>query len=220
MQTERLKATQQAFNFYAARRASAETDLAKYTAVAEEQRIEVEAIEDATLYLTEAIKMTQNQIKQELEELVTTALNMVFEQPYEFKLEFDRSGDRLRCTPIILDGDREMTDPEHDIGGSAVDTISIALRIVVWSFEAGSTRGTFILDEPFTSLGESSQLLDKALSMIREISQRVKVQLLIITHIDAVKSIADRSWEIEYDGTRSRAVLTSGEPRKPRRVKA
>lgn len=182
----------------------AEADLKKSEAY-------IAAIDESMLYLNEAAKLTQDQLKDQVESLVTVAMDMVFDRHYDFQLRFSRSGGRLDCRAVLIDGDREMDDPEFDVGGSRVDTISIALRVVVWSLDDQQYRGLFVLDEPFTSLG-NSELLDRTLEMIQQISKQLGIQIILITHIERAQAIADRAWTVTNDGTRSTIECTVGAP--------
>lgn len=173
----------------------AKVNASSYRADAAVAKAAIKRIDESIFYINEAAKLTQDQIKEQVESLVTAAMDMVFDEHYDFKLQFNRVGNRLDCRVVLMDGDREMDDPEFDVGGSRVDTISIALRIVIWSLEEDQPRGIFVLDEPFTSLG-SSHLLDRTLEMIQRLSKELGIQILLITHIERAQAIADRAWHI------------------------
>lgn len=189
----------------------ARVNAANYHKKAAEAGVAVKQINEAIIYINEATKLTQDQIKEEVELLVTAAMDMVFDEHYEFKLQFTRTGNRLDCRVVLVDGDREMDDPEFDVGGSRVDTVSIALRVVIWSLEEDQPRGVFILDEPFTSLG-NSYLLDRTLEMIQRLSRELGIQMLIITHIERAQAIADRAWHVTNIDGRASVECVVGAP--------
>jgi hypothetical protein len=164
------------------------------------------SIKEASGLVAAAAKMTQDQIKEDVETLGTMAMTMVFDKPYEFKLLFEEVGGTLRCRAAMFDGDREMDDPEFDVGGSRIDTVSISLRAVIWSLQEDTYRPVFILDEPFTSLG-SGALLERTMTMMRELVDQLGIQLIIITHIDAIADCADRAWKVVNDGVRAKLLL-------------
>jgi hypothetical protein len=208
---DRHKATYQA----------ATANVAQNKALASQARRALKDISESTAFINEAVKLTQDQIKGQIESLVTAAMDMVFDEHYDFELQFNRVGNRLDCRAVLRDGDRVMDDPEFDVGGSRVDTVSIALRVVVWSLEEEQPRGVFILDEPFTSLG-SSHLLDRTLEMVQRLSQELGLQMIIFTHIERAQAIADRAWHVTNIGGRATAEVVAGAPPQPvtERIKA
>lgn len=193
--------------------AAAKKDVHVYDAQIDRSNEILADIADSTTFLNEAVKLTQDQIKEEVESLVTSAMDMVFDEHYEFKLQFSRVGNRLDCKAVLMDGDREMDDPEFDVGGSRVDTVSIALRVVIWSLEDDQPRGVFILDEPWTALG-SSHLLDRTLEMIQRLSKEVGLQIILFTHIERAQAIADRAWHVTNVGGKATAEIVVGAPKK------
>jgi len=86
------------------------------------------------------------------------------------------------------------------MGGGMMDVIAIAFRIVLWSIEVPRSRALLILDQPFPNCGS---LIVRAGAMAKELSQELKIQLLIITHEKKLAQIADRTWEFIHDGTKS-----------------
>lgn len=68
------------------------------------------------------------------------------------------------------------------------------LRIASWSMERPRTRNVIILDEPFKFLSENYQ--DQASSMLKELSSRLGLQFIIVTHEPILASYADRTFEV------------------------
>lgn len=205
----------QAHDQHAAELRLAKTNADIYRKAAAAAKMAVEQIDEATFYINEAAKLTQDQIKDQVESLVTAAMDMVFDQHYDFRLQFNRTGNRLDCRAVLMDGERGMDDPEFDVGGSRVGTVSIALRVVIWSLEEDQPRGVFILDEPFTDLG-SSHLLDRTLEMVQRLSKELGIQMLIITHIERAQAIADRAWHVANINGRASVECTVGMPAEER----
>jgi ABC-type lipoprotein export system ATPase subunit len=81
-----------------------------------------------------------------------------------------------------------------------MDIIAIAFRIVLWSIEVPRSRALLILDQPFPNCGS---LIVRAGAMAKELSKELGMQLIIITHEKKLVQIADRSWEIIHNGTKS-----------------
>lgn len=83
-------------------------------------------------------------------------------------------------------------DPMSASGGGAVDIAAFALRIASWSMNSPRTRNTIILDEPLRFLSGDNQ--ERASAMIKELSQRLGLQFIIITHNEILSSYADRTF--------------------------
>ena len=158
----------------------------------------------ARFVLTEVSKNTQQRFKDRVETLITLAIQSVFERPFKFKLNMEMSRNKFSCFPIIEEGDNEYI-PSEEMGGGILDIISFAFRIVLWSLKSPRSRNLFILDEPMKFVGKD-ELLQRAITMMKEISERLNLQFIIVTHEPQIAEIADKAYGIVHDGTNS--ILT------------
>jgi DNA repair exonuclease SbcCD ATPase subunit len=71
---------------------------------------------------------------------------------------------------------------------------SFALRIASWSMEYPRLRNVIILDEPMRFLSEDLQ--EKASAMIKELSEKLGLQFIIITHEKELASYADKEFRV------------------------
>ena len=139
-----------------------------------------------------ASEMTQKQLEFHISGLVSTALAAIWDDPYEFKVEFiQRRGKTEADLWLIRNGSK--IKPIDASGGGVVDILSIALRMAFWSLTK-ETRPLLILDEPFKHL--SSDLQSKASAMLRMISEKLKLQILMISHISELVANADKRIKI------------------------
>ena len=104
---------------------------------------------------------------------------------------------KLQCKPIIWEkiNNKEYEFNPGDMGGSILDPISFAFRIVLRNFQDNKVRNVFILDEPMKNCGHG-ELLNQAANMFKEISHKLGIQLIIITHENELIDIADKSFLI------------------------
>ena len=162
----------------------------------------------AQYVLTEVQKMTQSRFKDKIEGLVTMAIKSVYDRPFGFELIFERKRDKMEIRPLIyeiINGQKEYYDnAEDELGGGIVDICSLALRIVLWTMETPRSRNVFILDEPGKNLGALISLFGQ---MLREISHRLNLQLIVITHEESLIEMADKAWEVTHDGRESHVKL-------------
>ena len=69
-----------------------------------------------------------------------------------------------------------------------------------------------LLDEPIKgAIGRKGDLITKAAMMLKEISDKVGLQILLITHESAFLDIADRAYEVSHNGIESSLQLIKGE---------
>lgn len=190
------------FNFLKAKREILKSDLVKKTNSLNLAKQDYENLVKAKWVLTEVARLTQEKFKNRVEELMTYAIQSVFDRPFEFRLVFEIKRNKLECKPVIFENGIEFDDPEYDIGGGLVDIISFTFRVVLWSLENPRSRAVFILDEPMKHIGKG-ELLIRAGKMLKEISDKLKFQLIIITHEPLLAEIADKKFEVSHDGIRS-----------------
>ena len=165
----------------------------------------LEDLKNARWVLSEVARQTQLQFKGYVESLVTKCINTVFDRDFEFILEYEIKANKTYIKPMVREGDTEPQVPKEEMGVGILDLLSFALRVVLWSLERPKSRPVFILDEPMRDLGKG-KLLDRAGDILKELSQRLKLQLILITHEPQLCRIADRVFEIDHDGKGSYLV--------------
>lgn len=147
--------------------------------------------------ISEAARVTQLQFKGFVETLVTMAIQTVFpEEQYKFVMEFDLKANRSEINLLVQQGEKEPYCPEDEQGGGLLDIISFALRVVMWSLEKPRSRPIFIMDEPFRYCGKLTPL---AGNMAKEVSQKLGMQIIMVTHEDSLSEIADRCWFVKRE---------------------
>jgi DNA repair exonuclease SbcCD ATPase subunit len=144
---------------------------------------------------------TQKQLQYHISDITSLALEAVFNDPYELKVEFVQRRNKTECDLLFVRGDMEI-DPISASGVGAVDVAAFALRIASWSMMNPHTRNVIIMDEPFKHL--SVDLQDKASAMIKEISNKLNLQFIIVTHDPTLASYADRVFEVSIKNGVSR----------------
>jgi len=152
----------------------------------------------AQAVIREIADHARQEFKAEVDRLVTLAIRSVFTEDFTFDLQMSTDSGRLQCKPIVwetIDGELIEYSPKDDMGGSLLDPIGFALRVVLHQFQAQPARSMFLLDEPMKNLGHG-ELLDQAGQMLIEISHSLKLQLIIITHEPELIEMADCAWHV------------------------
>lgn len=151
-------------------------------------------IENAKQIVHTVALKTQRQVEIHISDLVSTALSSVFPEPYKMVLEFVVRRDKTEADLLFSKGDSQV-DPLSSSGGGPIDVASFALRVALWSLEGSKTRRpVLILDEPFRFV--SRNLQDRVGLMLKELSTRLGLQFIIVTHEEKLTEIADRSFHV------------------------
>jgi hypothetical protein len=169
-------------------------------------------ISTTALLLKKIMRQVQGEFKGEVDKVVTMAVRTLFDENYRFDLEIKTGSGALQCRPVVweyVDGKEQEGDPKDDMGGSMVDPIALALRVVLQQYDPEPTRPTLWLDEPMKNVGKGELLL-RAGQLIAEISHGLKIQMIIITHEPELAEIADRAWRVVRSKGRSTATVTKG----------
>lgn len=139
---------------------------------------------------------TQQQLEFHISDITSLALSSVFENAYGVELEFVQRRNKTECDIwFVRDGNKIV--PKDASGGGAVDVASFALRIASWSMRYPRSNNVIILDEPFKFLSLNHQ--EAASAMLKELSKKLKLQFIIITHSEVLASYADRVFETKID---------------------
>jgi len=152
--------------------------------------------EQAREIIREVGMKTQEQLQFHISDIVSMALDAVFSDPYEMKVEFVQRRNKTECDLSFVRGDMEI-DPLTASGVGAVDVAAFALRIASWSMMKPRTRNVIILDEPMRFLSVNFQ--DLASQMIKELSDKLGIQFIIITHEETLTTHADRVFKVSQN---------------------
>jgi len=171
-------------------------ELSNYQERLDECLKEKQSAEDARSIFQVAAKKTQKNLEYHFSDLVTKAFETVFDDPYEFVMDFVERRNKTECDLWFKSGNR-LLKPNYGVGGGVVDVASFAIRMAYWRLE--NDAPILVLDEPFKNLSnrENKQLLSRAVDMLKLLSEEFGVQMLINTHIPEITQQADKVFEIE-----------------------
>ena len=149
--------------------------------------------EQAQVIIQTVAQQTQKELEFHISDIVSLALAAVFKDPYELKIEFVIRRNKTEAD-LFFERGGERVHPLTASGGGAVDVASFALRIALWSLKRPKSANTIVLDEPFKFL--SVDLQDKAGQMIREISKKLELQIIMVSHVPDLIESADKVFRI------------------------
>ncbi len=137
---------------------------------------------------------TQQTLQIHISDITTLALEAVFDDPYELVVEFLQRRNKTECD-LLFKRDGNLMDPLEASGGGAVDVAAFALRIASYTMQSPRSRNTIILDEPMRFL--SVDLQERASQMIKELSDKLGIQFVIISHEATIAESADKTFYVE-----------------------
>lgn len=150
---------------------------------------ELDSLRQAQEVIQVVAQTTQQQLEYHISEIVTLALAAVFPNPYELHLDFELKRGRSEASIMFGKGE-ERFRPLTASGGGPVDVASFGLRVALWSLRMPRTRPVLILDEPFRFVSRGLQA--QASAMIKEISERLGIQFVLVTHEETLVENADK----------------------------
>jgi DNA repair ATPase RecN len=146
----------------------------------------------------EIARQTMAKIEFQISSIVTAALHAVFPDPPDFVVKFEKARKQLECH-IWFDINGKLTKPIDTDAGGAMDVTAFALRLTYWSLK--KNRPTFILDEPFKYV--SVDLQEKCANMVKMLSEKLGVQIIMVSHLPNINISADKEYKVEMKGGKS-----------------
>jgi ATPase involved in DNA repair len=136
---------------------------------------------------------TQKKLEYRISSLVSMALASIWEDPYEFHLRFVQRRNKTECDLIFSKNGNETDDILNSGGGGVADVAGFALRVALWSIK--KSRPCILMDEPFRFV--SVDLQEKCSDMVKEISTKLGIQIIIVSHLPEIIKTADKIIRIE-----------------------
>ena len=154
---------------------------------------ELYSSEKARAILQLVAKETQEQLEYKISELVSLGLSAIFDNPYELVLNYEIKRGKTEAN-ILFKRDGNICRPMLSSGGGAVDVAAMGLRIAIWSLKSPRTRNTIVMDEPFRFLSLKHQ--EKASLLLSEISKKLGIQIIMVTHNQEFIKSADKVFNV------------------------
>ncbi len=154
-----------------------------------------ENLQKARAIVASVGKYTQAYLKDYIENMVTTALQSIFEDDYSFIIDFDIKRNRPEAK-ISLKIRGEVVDPRDSCGGGVLDIASFALRVVLWSIENPRSNNVIILDEAFKFLHGS---LENASKLLKKLSKDLGIQFIMISQLEELSQYADKTFLVSHN---------------------
>jgi len=161
--------------------------------------------EQAREIIREVGLKTQQQLQVHISDITTLALDAIFDDPYKLVVEFVQRRNKTECD-LLFERDGQRITPLSASGGGPVDVAAFALRVASWSMQNPRSRNVLILDEPFRFL--SVNLLPKAGEMLNQLSEKLDLQIIMVTHEEELAEMADKIFQVSMHRGKSKVEQT------------
>ena len=154
---------------------------------------EINYSEKAQSIIQLVAQQTQKELEYHISDIVSLALETIFDDPYKFKIEFVLKRNKTECE-LLFEREGELINPLSASGGGVIDVASFALRIALWTLQAPKSRNTIIMDESFKFV--SKNLLPRVGELLQELSKKLNLQFILVTHLDELTECADKVFQV------------------------
>jgi len=152
---------------------------------------EAKYITQAKEIIQEVALSTQRQFSVEIDNIVSLAIKAAFKNPYKFHSQFNIKRGKTEMN-LLFERNNRLLTPQEDCSGGVCDVASFALRMGMMSLSAGKSVPVIALDEPFKNINDSTRETHRRIAkMVREISDALKCQVIMVSLLPELLEIAD-----------------------------
>jgi len=126
----------------------------------------------------------QQMVHNRIASLVSRCMETVFDEPYEFRIDFERKRGRTEAK-LTFERDGSRVDPMTASGGGVVDVASFALRLACLMLARPQLRRLIVMDEPFRFL--SVDYRQRVKDMMDSLAKEMGIQFVLVTHMDDLR---------------------------------
>lgn len=154
----------------------------------------------ARLLLAESSKYAKEQIKSQIESMVTHGLQYIFGEDKRFEIDIVESKNKTEAEFYVIsqqDGIEIKNAPQDSHGGGVVDIVSLILKVAILQSYSPQVEGPLILDEPAKHV--SDEYIEKVGEFIQQITEFFGRQVIMVTHNFHLSEIANTKYEVTQD---------------------
>jgi len=155
-------------------------------------------LEKVRLLLQEVSVFAREQARQQVEYMVTQALQYVFGADIRFKMEVQERRDRPEAEFYVASdygGHQVVNRPQDARGGGVVDVISLALRVALLQTVRPPLPGPLMLDEPGKHVSE--EYARNMALFLKSVADMFGRQVILVTHNQHLAEVGDRAFLVE-----------------------
>jgi len=141
--------------------------------------------QDAQEILQLIAQAVQQKAHERISEVVSSCLSTVFDDPYSFKIQFERKRGKTEASLRFCRRGLDV-DPLMACGGGMVDVAAFALRAACLMLHRPRLSKVLVIDEGFKFV--SAQYRDNVRSMLEGLSKDLGIQIIQVTHIEELET--------------------------------
>jgi DNA repair exonuclease SbcCD ATPase subunit len=142
---------------------------------------EVHDTEQAQTIIQVVAQQVQQQAHDRISAIVSKCLKAVFDDPYEFRIEFDRKRGRTEARLVFVRDGQEV-DPLDGAGGGVVDVAAFALQVACIALRRPRRRRLFVADEPFKFVSGRKGFRERVRNLIEVLADELGFQFVLVSH--------------------------------------
>lgn len=157
----------------------------------------IDTYEKARVLLQQSAEYAREQAKQQIETLVTNALQYVFGPLFSFQIELEEHGNKAVAEFYVVseyEGVKVKTRPQDSRGGGVVDIVTLALRVALIETVQPRREGPLLLDEPGKHV--SGDYVLYLYEFLKSLSTMFNRQIIMITHNYHLAQSGDLAYEV------------------------
>ncbi|WP_100404414.1 AAA family ATPase [Bacillus solitudinis] len=157
----------------------------------------VDVYEKARILLQQSAEYAREQAKQQMETLVTNALQYVFGPLFSFQIELEEHGNKAVAEFYVIsdyEGVKIKTKPQDSRGGGVVDIVTLALRVALIETVQPKQTGPLLLDEPGKHV--SGEYIYYLYEFLKSLSTMFGRQIIMITHNHHLAESGDKAFDV------------------------
>lgn len=165
----------------------------------DELKKELLLVQDSQMFVQAVAESIQSQLSSKIDNIVNLGIATCFPD-YSFEMKYNPSRGKTEVLFIVKDGDNTI-DPMNQNGGGFVDCLATMLRLAVFSIS--NVNNVLILDEPGKFISKS--LRQRFGEVLKIVSERLNLQIIMVTHVDEFAENSDKKIHIVKSGGISNA---------------
>lgn len=208
----RLELLEQEFLIRRAEKKALDLEISSLEKTASDKDKTLLLIDKSLVALQKLTELKKKETTEKIEKIISFGLQTIFEDSsYQFKIL-----DSIKKKQVVYDfrvfSDAFKTEYGVSIldsrGGGIVNIVSFLLRVVLLCMVDKSAERFIALDEPFNNLSENFH--ENLVSAVKQISEKLNVQILIVTHQKSLEAFGDKVYELkQVDGVTSAHLIKS-----------
>lgn len=144
----------------------------------------VGAVAEARALAAQVAATVQRQAHAAISAVVSRCLATVFDDPYEFRVEFVQKRGKTEAN-LMFYREGQPVDPTTAAGGGVVDVAAFGLRLAALMLARPRPRRLLVLDEPFKFV--SAAYRPRVRQLLESLAVDLDVQIIMVTHISELQ---------------------------------